>query len=133
MSGFRKVDSKRFKKKKYQRVSKTNTAKKRLCDHAPFFKLLLNADPKSWNYILGNLTDSQIEALRDLVRNFLASRVPVSAEELRELKPKKRILHQFLSSGSKVRRRVLVKQVGSGVFSILIPALASLVGSLITG
>ena len=132
MSGFRRVGWKRSNRKKTSRVTQTTSAKKRLCEHAPFFKLLLDADPQRWNYILEHLTDSQIEALRDLVRNFLATRVPVSSGELRELKTKQNILRQFSKAGSKLRRRVLVKQVGKGVFSILIPALASLVGSLIS-
>jgi hypothetical protein len=131
MSGFRRIKWKRFRGKKTSKVKQTS-AKKRLSEHAPFFQLLLDADPHRWNYILDHLTDSQIEALRDLVRNFLATRVPVSSGELRELKAKRKLLHQFSKAGSRLRRRVLVKQVGKGVFSILIPALASLVGALIS-
>jgi hypothetical protein len=107
-------------------------AKTRLRDHAPFIKCLLSANPELWNYTFNNLTDDQIEVLQDIVRNFLCNNIQVTNGELRDLKPKRKLLHRFKRAG-KLRRRVLVKQVGKGVFSILIPALASLAGSLISG
>jgi hypothetical protein len=97
--------------------------------HAPLIKCLLKADPELWNYTFKNLTDDQLEVLQDIVRNFLCNHIHVSKSEIKELKPKRFLLHQFQKAG-KLQRRVIANQIGSGVFSILLPALAGLVGSL---
>ncbi len=105
----------------------------RLRAHLPFIQTLASAEkPKTFEYFLDQLNATQLLLLRDIVRNFLRGNFKVSDNELKELKNKRGLLRRFIHSSSSLKtQRNLVKQAGSGVFSILIPALASvLIASL---
>ena len=115
-------------KKQTCRISKAN---RRLRTHLPLVQHLVQAGPSFWSYAFQHLTNDQILFLQDIVRNFLRGNVPVSEREIRELSLKKKPLRSFGGAKSFARRRVLIKQVGGGIFGVLIPAVASLIGSLL--
>ena len=116
-----------------KRSSSTSSPKKRLAQHLPLINCLLNADPAFWTYIFNHLTNDQLIFLQDIARNFLSGNIPVSRGEVRYIASKKKSIRSLVRASSHPRRRVLVKQIGGGIFGILIPALASLFGALLSG
>ncbi len=100
----------------------------RLHAHLPFVQILASApNPRTLEYFLTQLNDNQLLLLQDIVRNFLHGNISVSSGEIKSLKRYKNLLRRLISPKvSRNSQRKLIKQVGSGVFSILLPALASL-------
>jgi GMP synthase PP-ATPase subunit len=107
-------------------------SKVRLRIHAPLIhSLSTSQDPETLCYLLKHLNTSQLSVVTDLVRNFLNGNIPVSTQELKHLKSKKRILYRLASAKHPREKRKFIKQVGTGVFSILIPALASILFNIL--
>ena len=101
--------------------------------HLPLIQLLAQKeDNQLWNYILENLTTEQVTLLQDIVRNVLRGNIPLANHKKEELFKKRNILRTFGKERCLKKKRVQIKQIGRGIFSILIPALASLVGGLIS-
>lgn len=112
----------------------TTKAKERLLRHHPFLRSLAEGDSGWWNYSMANLTEDQLQVLRDVARNFLVGNVlsDIPEEELRLLEGHK---HELLTlarkrTSAKKARRV-IKQVGRGIFGILIPTLVSLLSHVL--
>ena len=107
-------------------------SKRRLLQHLPLIEHLSTANPELWTYTLNNLTPEQEKLVVDVVRNFLKGHIPVRAEQLEQFKKKKRALRLLSKATNSKGRRVYIRQIGRGLLTILIPALASLIGGLVS-
>lgn len=97
------------------------SSRERLKKHIPLLQILYNSDPQTADYLISQLNGDQKKFLQDICRNFLAGNIPVSTGELGELKRQRRSLYKISANGGGITR-----QQGRGIFSILIPALATL-------
>ncbi len=112
-------------------MNNNTAALQRLHNHLPLIHTLAKSrDPQTLHYFLNQLTDEQVTVLSDIVRNFLAGNIKVSKGELKHLKQFKNRLREFANPSSRsVKKRKFVKQIGGGIFSILIPAIVSLIAA----
>lgn len=128
MSGLRPINSKTSnlenRKKKKARVT--------LSQHYPLVKSLLNADRGFWRYTLQNLSRSQYEFLKKLAQHFMRGKLPVTESNFSRLRNKRTSLRQIVAQRTPESKKIkIIQQHGEGIFSILIPTLASVIGGLL--
>lgn len=90
-------------------------------------------DPKLRKKLLDRVNDNCLySALHEIAVNTLKGKVPLNKNQKRKLKKHKKLLVNLskLTKDNK-RKRFLVKQTGGALLPLLIPAVASIISSLI--
>lgn len=111
---------------------KLNATQRRIQNEVDFLSLLCKSNEAERSYLIHQLTPNQMQVLIDILRNGIRGNLPLSVTQISHLKPWKRHVHALISSGAvKKKKRRILRQFGKGIFSILIPTVASLLGSLL--
>jgi hypothetical protein len=102
----------------------------------PFLKILSKLSKTNRLNILKEIGGDQhlFNALHEIAHNTLNRRVKLDKAQIKKLKPYKRILEELCDQNSRKcgkRRKKLVQQ-GSGFLPILIPAIVSVLSSILS-
>ena len=115
---------------------KQNKASNCLRMSLPFLKLYAKFPPQMRKIYIKAICDEEIiyKALHELAHNTLNGNIKLNKKQINQIKPYRNILRQLcLASNrkcSKKRRRLVQK--GGAILPIILPAIASLLASIIT-
>lgn len=81
-----------------------------------------------------NLTDSEVKTLQNIIKKFLKGKLKVTPNKMSKLarykKPMRKIARINVKKVKSTRRAL--RQIGFGLFSVLLPAALSLITGLLT-
>ena len=114
---------------------KSNNLSISLQKSLPLLNVLSKLSPRVRRIVLKEISGEKIlyNSLHELAHNTLNGRLKLSTQQVKKLKPFKRLLQQLcLASNRKCsKKRKQLVQKGEGILPILIPALTALFSSII--
>ena len=110
----------------------SNSLKKSL----PLLRVLSRLAPPVRKIVINEICNELViyNSLHELAHNTLSGRLKLNKHQLEELEPYHRLLTELCSASNRKcakKRRLLVQEV-EGILPILIPALASIISSIVT-
>ena len=105
---------------------------KRMLKNSNWLKALLCCSKSEKEQLIKVAKPETINSICDCIKNILNGNIPLSESENNKLKAKKNVLRKLANrkTKSQERKKILIQQGGGLLTSILVPALATLVGGI---
>ena len=93
-----------------------------------FIKLLVSLPCCKRKKIIAHCKKPQIEALCEIVMNFLRKNITNDKNIIKKLKPLRRVLHKLILKKTPIslKKKIFTSKRGAGILSILLPLVSSL-------
>ena len=108
----------------------TNSSIQNIIKHTDLLKILANSKLRYKKAILQKADKKFILSICDIIFNLLQGNVNLSNKEKSELNKHKSFLRKFVKKSSIEEKKKIIVQKGSGVLSIILPAVLSTLAGL---
>ena len=106
----------------------------KLKQHLPLLRQMLRWKAKSRKAVLRNADRDLVCVICELIQNVMQGNVKLPPKQLAKLRRHRHVLRKIVDKRTGITsKRTLLAQKGGGLLSVLVPTVAALIGSLVSG